>query len=55
MRYGSRVARSRHYVNLSSTERKLDRLLSSFQFAPLNEIVRRACNATSSGTALSNA
>jgi hypothetical protein len=36
---GSWLARRRHYVNLASTERKLCRLLSSFRFGPLREVI----------------
>lgn len=34
---GSSKARFRHYQNLASTERKLERLLDRFQFGPLTE------------------
>jgi len=40
-----RLARARHYVNLATTEKKLDRLLGSFRFGPVREVVRRACPA----------
>jgi polysaccharide deacetylase family protein (PEP-CTERM system associated) len=39
LRAGSRLSRFRHYVNLSTTERKLNRLLKTFQFAPLGKVV----------------
>jgi polysaccharide deacetylase family protein (PEP-CTERM system associated) len=35
-------ARWRHYINLSTTEKKLDRLLSQFQFGCLTEVLQRA-------------
>lgn len=38
---GSRIARFRHRVNLSTTEAKLDLLLGEFPFGPLSEVVRR--------------
>jgi len=38
----SRIARARHYVNRSTTERKLDRLLGEFRFAPLRDVVAAA-------------
>lgn len=37
----SRLARFRHYVNLSSTETKLALLLQRFRFAPMGEVLRR--------------
>ena len=39
---GSWLSRFRHYVNLSSTEVKLDSLLRHFRFAPLNEVIQSA-------------
>lgn len=36
---GSRLTRFRHYVNLASTESKLDRLLSEFRFARLSDVL----------------
>jgi polysaccharide deacetylase family protein (PEP-CTERM system associated) len=38
---GSRLTRFRHYVNLSTTESKLDRLLSEFRFARLSDVLSR--------------
>ncbi|REJ64754.1 MAG: DUF3473 domain-containing protein [Planctomycetota bacterium] len=35
----SRVSRTRHYVNLSRTEQKLDRLLTQFRFGRLCDVV----------------
>jgi polysaccharide deacetylase family protein (PEP-CTERM system associated) len=35
----SRLSRFRHYVNLHSTERKLDRLLQTFRFGTVGELV----------------
>jgi polysaccharide deacetylase family protein (PEP-CTERM system associated) len=40
IRAGSWISRARHYVNLSSTERKLDRLLSTFRFGRLCDVVQ---------------
>lgn len=37
---GSRLCRARHYVNLRTTERKLDRLLGCFQFGRLSDTIR---------------
>jgi hypothetical protein len=34
---GSRFSQFRHYVNLASTERKLERLLGDFSFGPMSE------------------
>ncbi len=39
LRAGSWFSRFRHYVNLSRTEQKLDRLLSEFRFAPLCDVL----------------
>jgi polysaccharide deacetylase family protein (PEP-CTERM system associated) len=39
---GSWTSRFRHYVNLSSTESKLDCLMRQFRFAPLNEVISGA-------------
>jgi polysaccharide deacetylase family protein (PEP-CTERM system associated) len=39
LRAGSRLSRWRHRVNLATTERKLDRLLSQFRFAPVGEVI----------------
>jgi hypothetical protein len=36
---GSRISRWRHYLNLGTTERKLDRLLAAFRFGTLSEVV----------------
>jgi polysaccharide deacetylase family protein (PEP-CTERM system associated) len=41
---GSRLTRFRHYVNLSTTESKLDRLLSEFQFARLSDVLSQQQN-----------
>ena len=38
----SYATRVRHYTNLHKTEKRLTRLLSQFQFAPLNQILRIA-------------
>ena len=35
----SRLSRFRHYVNLTTTERKLERLLASFRFGTMSEVV----------------
>ena len=42
MKSGTRMARMRHYVNLESTERKLEGLLARFRFAPIREVVEAA-------------
>lgn len=39
---GSRFSRFRHYVNLRTTEAKLDRLLQRFRFGRVSDIVRAA-------------
>jgi polysaccharide deacetylase family protein (PEP-CTERM system associated) len=39
---GSRFSRHRHYVNLGSTERKLDRLLSRFRFGRMSDAIGEA-------------
>lgn len=36
---GSRLARARHYVNLTTTEKKLDLLLSQFEFGRLSTVI----------------
>jgi hypothetical protein len=41
---GTRLGRWRHYLNLESTERKLVRLLSSFRFGTLSDVVRRCAD-----------
>ncbi len=38
---GSRMTKFRHYVNLESTHVKLQRLVRSFRFCPLTEVIRR--------------
>ncbi len=40
----ARLSRLRHYLNLRSTERRLEGLLGAFAFAPLREVVDRAAN-----------
>lgn len=47
---GSRMARWRHYVNLAQTHPKLESLLTSFQFAPLGEIVASKCPLSDNGS-----
>jgi len=37
----SRLSRARHYLNLATTEKKLERLLGSFRFGPVREVVRQ--------------
>lgn len=37
--FASRLSRFRHYLNLASTEQKLDRLLGRFAFAPMSEVI----------------
>lgn len=39
LRVGTRLSRFRHYVNLASTGRKLDRLLRQFRFGRLRDIM----------------
>jgi polysaccharide deacetylase family protein (PEP-CTERM system associated) len=39
LRAGSRLSRFRHYVNLASTERKLDRLLQDFPFGRMCDVL----------------
>jgi len=47
----SRFSRARHYLNLATTEKKLDRLLGSFRFGPVREVVRRLCPSAGVGPA----
>lgn len=42
LKLASRLSRFRHYVNLASTQRKLQRLLGQFDFAPMGEIMDAA-------------
>jgi polysaccharide deacetylase family protein (PEP-CTERM system associated) len=39
---GTLLARMRHYVNLTTTERKLDRLLRCFRFARVSDVIAAA-------------
>jgi polysaccharide deacetylase family protein (PEP-CTERM system associated) len=39
IRSASRLSRFRHYVNLHSTEQKLERLLQSFRFGTISEVI----------------
>jgi polysaccharide deacetylase family protein (PEP-CTERM system associated) len=41
---GTRVSRARHYVNLASTERKLDRLLTRFRFGTMQDVIEAAAS-----------
>ena len=41
LKVGTRLSRARHYVNLASTERKVDRLLRHFRFGRLDHAVSR--------------
>jgi polysaccharide deacetylase family protein (PEP-CTERM system associated) len=41
IRGASRLSRFRHYVNLTTTERKLERLLASFRFGTISEVVAK--------------
>lgn len=41
IRSGSRLSRFRHYVNLASTEAKLDRLLTDFRFGRMCDVLRQ--------------
>lgn len=36
---GSRLSRARHYLNLRSTERKLNAILERFRFGPVSEVI----------------
>ncbi|MBI3466174.1 MAG: DUF3473 domain-containing protein [Planctomycetes bacterium] len=40
LRAGSRVSRVRHHVNLATTEKKLDLLLSRFRFGSLSDVIQ---------------
>jgi len=42
LRVGSRISRWRHYVNLEKTEQKLQRLLQSFRFGRMCDVIERA-------------
>ena len=42
LRAGSRLDRMRHYVNLKTTERKLDVLLEQFSFGPVSTVIEEA-------------
>ena len=42
LRAGSRLSRFRHYVNLASTERKLDRLVRDFKFGRMCDVLADA-------------
>jgi hypothetical protein len=42
LRLGTRLSRFRHYVNLKTTERKLERLLERLRFGPVTQVVGRA-------------
>ncbi len=44
-----RLSRARHYLNLASTENKLESLLKRFRFAPVEEVVRQDSPAASTG------
>jgi polysaccharide deacetylase family protein (PEP-CTERM system associated) len=39
LRTGSSVSRMRHYLNLSATEHKLDRLMRDFSFGPMHKVL----------------
>lgn len=39
LQVSSRLARTRHYINLASTEKKLALLLRKFRFGPLSEVI----------------
>jgi polysaccharide deacetylase family protein (PEP-CTERM system associated) len=39
IRSGSRLSRFRHYVNLATTERKLERLLQDFSFGRMSDVL----------------
>lgn len=46
----SRLSRFRHYVNLGSTESKLERLLTSFRFGSMADVVAQQCSLTLAGS-----
>ena len=46
---GSRMTRFRHYVNLSKTENKLQRLLRSFKFGRMSDVISQQESALTSG------
>lgn len=46
MRAGTPLGRFRHYVNLSRTERKLERLLQDFRFGRVCDVIRPSKTAT---------
>ena len=39
LKAGSRVSRTRHYINLSSTQQKFERLLSRFRFTRMSDAI----------------
>ncbi len=41
LRAGTRLSRFRHYVNLAGTERKIDRLLDTFRFARMADLIEQ--------------
>ena len=46
LRAGSRLSRFRHYVNLASTERKLNRLLTEFRFDAVSQVIKERKSVT---------
>jgi hypothetical protein len=46
LKLGSRVSRFRHYVNLRSTEAKLDRLAAAFRFGRISDVIHEASRVT---------
>jgi polysaccharide deacetylase family protein (PEP-CTERM system associated) len=51
----SRLSRFRHYVNLADNERKLDRLLGSFRFGRLSDVIAQcATNGHPAGSQLAS-
>ncbi len=54
LRCGSRLSRWRHYVNLSSTESKLDALCRWFRFGPLSAVIRACSDDRTSAEPLSS-
>lgn len=46
LRLGSRLSRLRHYVNLHSTWHKVDRLLTTFRFGTVSQVLARHASAT---------
>ena len=48
---GSRLSRTRHYVNLASTEQKLERLLHRFRFGRMSDVLSTAFDSAAQAAA----